>query len=46
MGAGLIIIRSLSGADYYDAVTDGGCDNTGESDCVSDILAAVTGYTA
>lgn len=31
---------------YYDAVTDGGCDNTGESDCVSDILAAVTAYKA
>jgi hypothetical protein len=46
MGAGLIIIRSLSGADYYDAVSDGGCDNTGESDCVSDILAAVTAYKA
>jgi hypothetical protein len=46
MGAGLIIIRSLSGADYYDAVTDGGCDNTGESDCVDDILAAVTAYKA
>ncbi|MCK9629936.1 MAG: right-handed parallel beta-helix repeat-containing protein [Bacteroidales bacterium] len=32
--------------DYYDAVTDGGCDNTGESDCVADILAAVTAYKA
>jgi hypothetical protein len=31
---------------YYDAVSDGGCDNTGESDCVSDILAAVTAYKA
>ena len=31
---------------YYDAVTDGGCDNTGESDCVDDILAAVTAYKA
>jgi hypothetical protein len=28
MGAGLIIIRSLSGADYYDAVSDGGGGNT------------------
>jgi hypothetical protein len=31
---------------YYDAVTDGGIDNTGSDDCVSDILAAVTAYKA
>ena len=32
--------------DYYNAVTDGGCDNEGSDDCVADILDAVTAYKA